>query len=65
MKKACIDTALCVGCGACIAACPSGAVVLCPGWHSRVDLEKCTGCGTCVRICHKGAPTFIEATDEG
>lgn len=60
MKKAVIDIKKCVGCGACIKACPQQAIRMLPGWHCQVDPDRCTGCGTCVRLCHKGAPALAE-----
>ncbi|MGN0136690.1 4Fe-4S binding protein [Anaerotignum sp.] len=55
-EKAVIDVKKCVGCGACLAACPTQAIVMNPGWISRVQQEKCIGCGTCVAVCHRKAP---------
>ena len=44
----------CLGCGACLAACPNGA--LSAGEHGvQVDREKCRGCGTCADQCFSGA----------
>ena len=44
----------CLGCGACLAACPNGA--LSAGEHGvQIDREKCRGCGTCADQCFSGA----------
>ncbi len=44
----------CLGCGACLAACPNGA--LSAGEHAvQIDREKCRGCGACADQCFSGA----------
>ena len=58
-KKAWIAKEKCVGCGGCIAVCPSHAIYLLPGWKSEVDQKKCVGCGSCAAICHKKAITLL------
>ena len=45
-----IDLDKCVGCGACEAACPFGAISLKDG-KATVDPEKCRFCGSCVQAC--------------
>lgn len=46
---------LCVGCGACVYACPNQAVtltdVISEGIRPRVRQEVCRTCGECLRIC--------------
>lgn len=43
----------CVGCGACVAACPNGALSLREG-RAVVDRARCAGCGGCVGVCPLG-----------
>ena len=42
---------LCVGCGACMRVCPSGAVVPLEGGKMGRDTERCTHCGACTEVC--------------
>ncbi len=53
----------CLLCGACLQACPQGAIALqgsvSAGSVSLVtDREKCTGCQTCASVCYSGARQF-------
>jgi len=49
-----IDPELCTACGACLEACPEGAIEMVPGWRYFVG-EKCTDCGKCVDVCPTSA----------
>ena len=51
------DAAICVGCGACAAACINGAARLTDG-VARFDREACKRCGACLRVCPVGAVRF-------
>lgn len=44
-----IDTEACIGCGACVAACPFGALRM-ENDKAAVD-DKCTACGACLEVC--------------
>jgi anaerobic dimethyl sulfoxide reductase subunit B (iron-sulfur subunit) len=61
-----VDADLCVACGACIEACPFGAIVM----HPEGRASKCDGCAdevargwepTCVRACPMRALGYAPA----
>jgi NAD-dependent dihydropyrimidine dehydrogenase PreA subunit len=51
LMPASVDENKCIGCGACVAECPAGAVSLNDQGIAVVDKEKCTGCGRCAKAC--------------
>jgi len=50
--------ALCIGCGACLKACPSGLHAHSGGEH-LIDRARCDGCGSCAERCFSGALSVI------
>lgn len=48
---------LCLGCGACLEACPSGARQASPA--SGIDRDVCRGCGRCADVCPAGALEMV------
>jgi len=45
----------CIGCGACIEACPHGAHRLTEDGRHVLERERCVACGACVEVCKFGA----------
>jgi thioredoxin reductase/ferredoxin len=57
-----IDQDACIGCGACVSACPEGDVLaLIDGKASIVNGHKCIGHGLCAEECPVGAITMATA----
>lgn len=46
------DSTRCTDCGACVSACPSGALTIAaPDWHLCFDPDKCILCRLCLTSC--------------
>jgi ferredoxin len=53
-----IDETLCNGCGACVAPCAEGAIVMVNGKARVIREELCDGAGFCLGVCPTGALTI-------
>lgn len=49
---------MCTNCGACVPACPAGALQIADG-IVRFDAAECRGCDTCIRLCRYDASPRI------
>src|SRR5487761_2463518 len=57
-----IQADYCIGCGACVAACPEGDVLaLINGKASILNAHKCIGHSLCAEECPVGAITMVNA----
>jgi len=60
-----IDPNICMGSGACVAACPEGKILRLHDGHSHlVQPEACIGHGACARECPVGAISLVFGTSE-
>jgi len=60
-----INKSKCAGCGACLRACPHGAIKIGEDEKAFIDQNKCKKCGTCQKICPFDAiEKILEELDE-
>ena len=60
-----IDPGLCLGCGACVDACPEGKIIgLLKGKAKLINPTKCIGHGACKRACPFNAITLVFGTEK-
>ncbi len=55
-----VNKSKCAGCGACLQACPYGAIKIGEDGKAFIDQSKCQKCGTCQEICPFDAIQKIE-----
>ncbi len=60
-----VDKSKCAGCGACLRACPHGAIKIGKDGKAFINQDKCKKCGECQKICPFDAIKEIpEETDK-
>jgi len=59
-----IDAGKCVGCSACVRACPTGAIAGALKQPHEIDQSKCIVCGSCRTACKFGAVTVAGGTKQ-
>ena len=61
MVKFEVDKEKCVGCGACVEACPTDSIKIGEDNKAVIDQETCEQCGKCQEVCPFAA---INKTEE-
>ncbi len=51
-----INNETCIGCGACVDACPMGCIKIGEDGKAEIDETICISCGSCAATCPVGAP---------
>jgi len=60
-----VDKSLCIGCGACVTACPMKILEVQDNVCVMLDFSRCLVCGTCMRECPVGAIEIEGVSDKG
>ncbi|MHC4601470.1 MAG: 4Fe-4S dicluster domain-containing protein [Planctomycetota bacterium] len=55
-----VEASLCIGCRACVSACPAGAVRMDPEGGVSMSCDTCAGEPACVPACTPGALRFLK-----
>lgn len=59
MSKIVVKREHCIGCEACVAVCPVGAITM-PEGKASIDDEQCVRCGACLHECPMEAVTTTD-----
>ena len=51
-----IDKEKCIGCGACVEACPMGCIAIGEDGKAEINPDICISCGSCAAVCPVEAP---------
>ncbi len=62
-RKANVVKEDCVACGACLKACPVGAIMIYKGITAVIEPDNCIGCTKCVNACPASA-IYMEARNK-
>ncbi|MCM1054823.1 MAG: methyl-accepting chemotaxis protein [Bacteroides sp.] len=63
MARVTVDANKCIGCNACIRACPVPSANSSDGNTVHVNFDECIRCGECVKACPHGARDYVDDLD--